>query len=249
MDRAVSLVVLGSLALEAAVDPRARGHVAIGIAAFVVVVALFAARAASRPVRALAAFGACLAVVAAAALIWQLSMLLAIASYAALARVFPRIRPPAEVYARGRVPWLSTAVVGGITPGALLSWVTLLSPDLRDITGSELMRVSLPLLIAGGVVFALINAVLEETIWRGMIQSNLLPLWGVPATVVLQALSFGAQHAYGFPRGLVGVALAASWAVLLGVLRLRARGLLAPVLAHVVADATIAVIVIHRIRG
>jgi uncharacterized protein len=66
---------------------------------------------------------------------------------------------------------------------------------------------------------------------------------------VLQAGSFGLQHAHGFPRGVIGVALAGSWAVMLGVLRHRSRGLFAPTLAHVVADATIAVLVLTIVRG
>ncbi|WP_437619116.1 hypothetical protein [Sorangium sp. So ce1151] len=43
----------------------------------------------------------------------------------------------------------------------------------------------------------------------------------------------------GFPSGAVGVGLAAIYAVMLGVLRRRAGGLLALCVAHVAADLTI----------
>ena len=42
----------------------------------------------------------------------------------------------------------------------------------------------------------------------------------------------------------IGVVLAGVWGGMLGLLRQRAGGLLAPVLAHIVADATIATILI-----
>ena len=71
--------------------------------------------------------------------------------------------------------------------------------------------------------------------WRGILQDRLVPL-------------FGLQHAWGFPRGPVGVVLAGGWAVMLGLLRRHSGGLLSPILAHVVADATIAVLVLGCLR-
>ena len=56
------------------------------------------------------------------------------------------------------------------------------------------------------------------------------------------------QHLWGVPRGAVGVLLAGVWAVMLGLLRRRAGGILAPFMAHVVADATIAVIILSSTR-
>ncbi|MBN9166016.1 MAG: CPBP family intramembrane metalloprotease [Myxococcales bacterium] len=84
--------------------------------------------------------------------------------------------------------------------------------------------------------------------WRGILQDRLVPLFGVGGAIVLQAASFGLQHAWGFPRGPVGVVLAGGWAVMLGLLRRHSGGLLSPILAHVVADATIAVLVLGCLR-
>jgi len=57
--------------------------------------------------------------------------------------------------------------------------------------------------------------------------------------VALQAVSYGLQHTQGFPSGPLGVTLATIYGLVLGVVRLKANGLLAPWLAHVVADLTI----------
>ncbi len=81
-------------------------------------------------------------------------------------------------------------------------------------------------------------------IWRGVLQPALADAGGVAFAVVIQAASFGLHHAHGFPRGPIGVGLVFVWALMLGALRHRSRGVLAPLLAHLVADAVIAGIVI-----
>jgi membrane protease YdiL (CAAX protease family) len=105
-----------------------------------------------------------------------------------------------------------------------------------------------PILLVGGVGFAAINATLEETIYRGLLQDRLEPVFGGLGAVALQAVSFGLQHAHGVPRGFLGVVLTGSWAVMLGLLRRHARGLLAPILAHFVADMVVASIVVLYAR-
>jgi membrane protease YdiL (CAAX protease family) len=145
--------------------------------------------------------------------------------------------------ATGRVPVAFTIFSGLITPAALLGWFFLFDPDVSDLTALVAGR-SLPLVIIGGILFSVATAVFEEGLWRGVAFPALKPHFGVHGAVVLQAVSFGIAHTHGFPRGLVGATLAGSWAVLLGYLRLVSGGLLAPILAHVVADSTIAIIVI-----
>jgi membrane protease YdiL (CAAX protease family) len=144
---------------------------------------------------------------------------------------------------RGRIPLRLTLFAGLVTPGALVGWVYFLEPDVSDLT-KLIPEAHIGLLIFGGALFALVNAAFEEWVWRGLLQPALQVEFGLAWAIALQALSFGLAHAYGFPRGPVGVALAGTWAVILGVLRHRANGLLAPFLAHVVADATIAAIMI-----
>jgi membrane protease YdiL (CAAX protease family) len=247
-DRALCLASLGLWALQAALDARAFPRATLAIAAAAALTALLAARVARGPARAVAALAACVVAAMRLGVVWQLAMILALAAYYALSRIVPALRPPEGWGSAGGIPRRWTALVGGITPGALVAWLAIARPDLGDITGSELLRVSTPVLVAGGVVFAVLNATLEELLWRGVIQTSLAATWSPRAAVLLQAASFGAQHTHGFPRGLFGVLLAGTWGVMLGLLRQRARGLRAPVLAHVVADATIAALVIGMLR-
>jgi membrane protease YdiL (CAAX protease family) len=99
--------------------------------------------------------------------------------------------------------------------------------------------VSLWLLLPGAVLFACANAAAEELFYRGIFMEALLGTVAVMPAVVLQAVSYGLQHTQGFPSGPLGVTLATVYGLVLGVIRLKANGLLAPWLAHVVADLTI----------
>ena len=57
---------------------------------------------------------------------------------------------------------------------------------------------------------------------------------------MLQAGAFAAVHfGVGFPNGLFGYAMVLVYGLALGLLRHRTKGMLAPYLAHVIADLTI----------
>ena len=66
---------------------------------------------------------------------------------------------------------------------------------------------------------------------------------------VLQAVGFGVGHYRGFPSGVVGSALAFVFALMMGALRMRGRGMFAPWLAHVCADTTIFVMIAAMALG
>jgi membrane protease YdiL (CAAX protease family) len=174
--------------------------------------------------------------------LWQLAMPLALGLFVLLRGE----RLPGLV--RGRVPLGLTLLAAAVTPGALLGWYWLTQPDLSDVLAVYVPRVPLAVLVLGALGFALVNAALEEIVWRGVLQGELEELLGPAVAVGVQALSFGVQHAHGFPRGALGVVLVATWGVLLGALRRRSGGLLAPFLAHVVADVVIAAIVLVLVR-
>lgn len=247
-DRGLALLALAVLAVQAVLGPKASSIAHWATVASSVLVAIGAARTASAPVASLACLIACIAIATRTGAPWQLAMALALGSFAALARYVPRLRPPPGWHARGSVPRAWTLLVGGVTPFALVGWFVALRPDLRDVVDGYVPELPLPILVIGGVGFAVINAMLEELLWRGILQDRLVPLFGVGGAIVLQAASFGLQHAWGFPRGPVGVVLAGGWAVMLGLLRRHSGGLLSPILAHVVADATIAVLVLGCLR-
>jgi hypothetical protein len=97
-----------------------------------------------------------------------------------------------------------------------------------------------------GVAFALLNAAVEEAIFRGIFLQALDSAVGAGIIpLVIQAVIFGWMHysEAGCPRGLVGVAMATVYGLLLGTLRYRARGMLSPWLAHVGTDITVFAIV------
>jgi membrane protease YdiL (CAAX protease family) len=100
-------------------------------------------------------------------------------------------------------------------------------------------------LAAVGVAFALVNAFVEEVLFRGVILHHLASRLGVWLAVLVQAMAFGMLHLDGYPYGPVGVCLTFAYAVLLGVLRVRSGGLLAAWVAHVCADVVIFVLIAH----
>jgi len=97
-----------------------------------------------------------------------------------------------------------------------------------------------------GVAFALLNSAVEEAIFRGIFLQALDSAVGAGTiSLVIQAAFFGWLHysKIGFPKGLAGVAMASVYGLLLGYLRYRSQGMLAPWLAHVGTDIAVFTIV------
>jgi uncharacterized protein len=238
--RVAVLLALAALAVGAVVGPDRLGVGFAAVAAGLMAVAPTRMHeAGSRSVARL------VALVLAASMLggpWQLTMALALGSFVLIDR-----SARGELRQTGRVPVVATLVVGGITPLALCAWLWIAQPDLGDVLEGYVPDVPWSLLVAGAVAFVVVNAVLEEWIWRGVLQARLASVFGMGPAIALQAASFGLQHAHGVPRGVLGVAMVCVWGLMLGWLRHRSGGLLAPVLAHAVADATIAVIVLEKL--
>jgi membrane protease YdiL (CAAX protease family) len=236
-DRAVALFALGALGVASVAGS---GPAAWAGAASAVAAALIPAGPQARRVSALAAL---IAVAARLIPLWQAAGLLACVGLVLIRRERP------AGWVAGSVPLGPTLAAAAVTPGALVGWYVLLQPDLGDVLDTYL---SIPApgwaLLLGALAFALVNAAVEEAIWRGVFQVELAPLVGPWAAVAAGALSFGLAHAHGFPRGPLGVAMVSVWGAMLGGLRLRSGGLLAPWLAHVVADVVIAAIVLWIAR-
>ena len=89
--------------------------------------------------------------------------------------------------------------------------------------------------------FAILNALVEEIVYRGVLQEALTEGFkNMYLIVVLQASAFAAFHfAGGFPNGVSGYLLTLLYGSVLGYLRLATKGLMSPVLCHIVADLTI----------
>ncbi len=150
-----------------------------------------------------------------------------------------------------RAPWLARGQLGGAVAGwiaafvaasvlALVLWWGLVRPNVSDLP--RLPSGFHPVvLIAGVVAWSACNAAAEELYFRGAMQHELVRCFG-RSGIALQALAFGIMHLHGFPRGWSGVVLASIYGGMMGALRWRARGLLAPWIAHLFADLAIVAI-------
>lgn len=142
---------------------------------------------------------------------------------------------------RGMVAWI--AVIVAISAGALVAWWAIVRPDLSGVAFPPWLRALPSALVAVLLLaWAFVNAVAEEFYFRGALQHALVETLG-PAGVLVQAVAFGAFHLHGVPSGASGVALATIFGLMMGILRQRARGLLAPWVAHVAADIAIVLII------
>jgi membrane protease YdiL (CAAX protease family) len=149
-----------------------------------------------------------------------------------------------------RLGRLSAAGIGLVLGVAVCSAATLMifswfNPP-RLGTGARLLEGMAPWsLVTAGMVFAAVNAFVEEVLFRGIVQQHLARVLGNWPAVLTQALAFGILHLNGYPYGLIGVALASVYGLILGALRLHSGGLLAPWLAHACADAVIFTLIVH----
>jgi hypothetical protein len=145
----------------------------------------------------------------------------------------------------GREVWalmLASVVTAGV---ALVAWYAVWRPDLTDLVDAYVPALPVGLLVVGGLTFSIVNAAVEEGAYRGVVQGALEATLGVGLVALcLQAVAFGALHMNGFPRGWVGVGLAGIYGVMMGLLRRKSHGMLAPWLGHVLTDVVIASIIL-----
>jgi membrane protease YdiL (CAAX protease family) len=172
---------------------------------------------------------------------WPLYAVVPLALYAVIVWTCPPLRHSVGWLRRGRLDGDILAAGAGIavvSSVALMLWFVLLKPDVRALTA---MIPAWPLwaLVPLGMVFAAVNALLEEVIWRGILFDAFVAQLGNRGAVIAQAIGFGIVHAHGFPNGALGMIMAGIYGLMLGWLRLRAHGLAAPILTHICADATI----------
>jgi len=162
---------------------------------------------------------------------------------------FPFLRPQFSWFRLGKpdqVSWLLVILTSLISALALILWA--LWSDYLGIASSMLstFRHVPPwfMLLVGIPGFALLNAFSEEVVYRGVLQDALEQNFGERQSLILiaQASAFAAAHYMGgFPNGKLGYLMTFVYALMLGYLRDRSRGLLAPYLAHVAADYVIGI--------
>lgn len=135
------------------------------------------------------------------------------------------------------MPWVVLAVVV-LSAGALIAWARLADPEAPPFVANlgDRPAVVVAAAIAG---FSVVNAIAEEFLYRGVLQTELTAHLGATTAVVVQAAAFGVAHWSGFPSGWLGMLMSASYGLILGIVRHRTGGILVVFLAHIVADTTI----------
>jgi membrane protease YdiL (CAAX protease family) len=138
------------------------------------------------------------------------------------------------------------AVVAVASALALLAWFQVVQPAL-DPQHAALANLPLGLLPAMALFFAAVNAGVEELAFRGVLLDGLRSALGDVGAVLTQAAVFGLLHyAYGVPFGASGALLAGCYGLALGVLRLRAGGLLVAWAVHASTDLLVFVLLLTR---
>jgi len=177
---------------------------------------------------------------------WPLPTVITLLGYGLALAASPRVRTGAGWLRRGRLDRAAGKVLAFFVVCqaiALVLWRYTTSADL-DRFRALVPDVPIGLVAVGLVAVAIINAAYEELLWRGLAQHALEAATGSRwAAWLLQGIGFGFWHYEGFPSGPVGATLAGVFALMMGYLRLRYRGMLAPFLAHVCADVTIFVLI------
>ncbi len=170
-----------------------------------------------------------------------------LAIYSLVLWIFPSIRKQARWFHLGsmdKFTFLAGLAIAALSSGALYAWAVVTKPNLRDLM-AMVPNQSLGALLLVGFGFAVVNSFVEESIYRGIIWEALGKVFrNLYAVILLQAAVFGIAHIQGFPRGALGVAMAFVYGIMLGWLRNRSKGLLAPIIVHLIADIVIYIILV-----
>ncbi len=106
------------------------------------------------------------------------------------------------------------------------------------------------LLILMGIGFAIINSIYEEGLFRSILFSYFSKEIGLISALILQSIWFSFLHYQaGFPSGEIGIILTFIFGLIMGYLVHRTNGILIPVIIHAVADFSVVILVVFRIKG
>jgi len=176
---------------------------------------------------------------------WPFSLLIPVLCYGIIVLIVPGLRKSALWFRRGapdKTTVIAAAIISVTAGIGLVLWYEILKPDVTV----QLHNMNMPrwLLPIAGIAFSTSNAAIEEFAYRGIIMQALDSAVGPGViSLLVQAWSFGAMHyMQGFPKGVWGVTMATAYGVMLGWLRRRSQGMLAPWVAHVCADMVIFII-------
>ncbi len=172
---------------------------------------------------------------------WPWYLLLPTLAYLGIVLAWPPLRRTAPRLALGRMwGWpLAAAVVLGVTTSVvLIAFQTLAHPEVADLA-AKMPVAALGDVLLAGLCFSVLNAVLEELIFRGLLWEVAAAEWNGGVALAATSVMFGLGHLHGYPSGPLGAALAGIFGVALGLLRWWAGGLALAIAVHICADATI----------
>ena len=173
---------------------------------------------------------------------WPFSPFVPLVIYAIAVTAIPSLRRSVtwlRVGETNRSVWFLILVTILTSSSGLLLWFLQVKPDLSRFLGAIPTWHPI-LLIPVGLGFSVVNAALEEFIYRGVLMQALDAALGPgKMALIVQAVVFGSAHFKGVPDGWIGVGMATVYGLMLGVIRRRGQGLFAPFVAHVCADVVI----------
>lgn len=182
---------------------------------------------------------------------WPFSLLLPLTVYAIMVRMTPVLRHSVGWIHKGRMNSgvISLSIITVIVSAfALLGWIILLVPDIQHHMAlvPDIPVWTYPLI---GIFFAVLNAVMEESVFRGVVMESLDSALGAGYwAVIIQAIPFAALHVLsGFPSGVPGFIMTFIYGIMLGSIRRLSKGMLAPIATHMATDLTIFSIVAYFI--
>ncbi|MBN1699372.1 MAG: CPBP family intramembrane metalloprotease [Spirochaetales bacterium] len=175
----------------------------------------------------------------------QIDFLLPIAVYLVIVCCNRRFRKEIDWLTWGRpdkTTWLLIVLFTLASVAGLVVWALIFRQTLTEFS-KFIPEAPLFLIIIYGLTFPVFNAFFEEFIARAVMFDGFSRIFAsiVPA-VLFQAIVFALWHYRGFPGGVSGVVMVFLWSLFLGYVRYRSKGMLAPLVAHICADAAIAVI-------
>lgn len=147
------------------------------------------------------------------------------------------IKPVRWLGIRAPRPWTEVGRNFAILSFVAILGVTLL-PNLSQWGLDNIIR-ALPLLPAA-LLFAAANSIYEEVVFRAALLSQLVDVIGTGHALVITVLFFGLGHLTGsIPSGIVGVLLAAFFALIIGKAMLETKGITWSWISHFAADAAV----------
>lgn len=175
--------------------------------------------------------------------LWPFNLLVPLIVYGLIVSLVPALRRSAGWLKKGRTDAsvfkivIATSLLSTV---ALAGWVIIIRPDIEHHI-AKLPELTLWLYPFAGLVFAVINAAMEETVFRGVVMEALDSALGAGyLSVCFQAISFAALHYLaGFPSGVTGFILTFIYGLILGAVRRFSQGMLASFIAHIAADMMI----------